>query len=122
MNLIGNINSSLGSISWQSVIYQYGHLSFEQLVWMYTACDLALITPIRDGMNLVSKEFIASRKDGKGMLILREMVGAANELTEALLINPNDTHELSAMIKVGLEMPEYGQEQRMRAGSFIEKK
>lgn len=110
---IGNINSSLGTITWQPVIYQYGHLKFAELIALYTACDLALITPIRDGMNLVSKEFIASRKDQQGVLVLSEMAGAANELSEALLINPNDLEELVTMIKVGLEMSSEEQLQRM---------
>lgn len=110
---IGNLNSRLGSISWQPVIYQYDHLSFEELAALYTSCDLALITPLRDGMNLVSKEFVASRKDKKGVLVLSEMAGAAKELSEALLINPNDTSEIASMIRIGLEMEESEQQERM---------
>ncbi|WP_164849958.1 bifunctional alpha,alpha-trehalose-phosphate synthase (UDP-forming)/trehalose-phosphatase [Mucilaginibacter limnophilus] len=112
---IGNFNSRYGNINWQPVIYQYGHLSFEELVGMYTACDLALITPLRDGMNLVAKEFVASRRDRQGVLVLSEMAGAANELTEALLINPNDRKEIAKMIKIGLEMTPDEQERRMTA-------
>lgn len=112
---IGNLNSTLGTINWQPIIYQYNHLDFEELVALYTACDLALITPLRDGMNLVSKEFVASRKDKQGVLILSEMAGAARELTEALLINPNDTDEIAEMIKQGFEMEKQEQQQRMTA-------
>ncbi|MCQ6959176.1 bifunctional alpha,alpha-trehalose-phosphate synthase (UDP-forming)/trehalose-phosphatase [Mucilaginibacter aquariorum] len=112
---IGNLNSRLGNINWQPVMYQYGHLSFEELLGLYTACDLALITPIRDGMNLVAKEFVASRRDKQGVLVLSEMAGAANQLAEALLINPNDRREISRMIKVGLEMSPDEQESRMTA-------
>ncbi|MEO8887518.1 MAG: bifunctional alpha,alpha-trehalose-phosphate synthase (UDP-forming)/trehalose-phosphatase [Mucilaginibacter sp.] len=112
---IGDINSSLGNISWQPVIYQYGHLNFSELVALYTSCDLALITPLRDGMNLVAKEFVASRKDQKGVLILSEMAGAARELSAALLINPNDTDEIADAIKKGLEMPEQEQKVRLNA-------
>lgn len=112
---IGNLNSSLGTISWQPVIYQYNHLSFEELLALYTASDIALITPLRDGMNLVSKEFVASRKDKKGVLILSEMAGAARELTEALLINPNDIDEIAETIKNGLEMSEEEQAERIMA-------
>jgi len=112
---ISHINSKLGSIVWQPIIYQYGHLSFEELTALYTACDIALITPLRDGMNLVSKEFAASRKNNDGVLILSEMAGAARELTDALLINPNDVHEIASMIKYGLEMSPEDQEERMRA-------
>ena len=71
---------------------------------MYSFCDLALITPLRDGMNLVAKEFVASRKDLKGVLVLSDMTGAARELTDALLINPNDMEDIAAKIKRGLEM------------------
>ena len=112
---IGDLNSRLGNITWQPVIYQYNHLSFKQLIALYIACDIALITPLRDGMNLVAKEFAASRKDKRGVLILSEMAGAAKELTNALLINPNDNAEIATMIRKGLEMPEEEQEDRMAA-------
>lgn len=103
--LIGRINSSVGNIQWMPVIYQYNSLDFENMTALYSACDLALITPLRDGMNLVAKEFVATRKDKKGVLILSEMAGAARELTDALTINPNDIIEMSERIKEGLEMP-----------------
>ncbi|RYZ54574.1 MAG: bifunctional alpha,alpha-trehalose-phosphate synthase (UDP-forming)/trehalose-phosphatase [Sphingobacteriales bacterium] len=112
---IGDLNSRLGNMTWQPVMYQYGHLSFAELIALYTACDLALITPLRDGMNLVAKEFVASRKDGQGVLVLSEMAGAASELTDALLINPNDTKEIASMIKTGLEMSPAEQEERLAA-------
>lgn len=110
---ISDLNSRLGTIGWQPVIYQYNHLSFAELVSLYTACDVALITPLRDGMNLVSKEFVASRKDKQGVLILSEMAGAARELTESLSINPNDSNEISQMIRVSLEMNPDEQAHRM---------
>ncbi|WP_285008045.1 bifunctional alpha,alpha-trehalose-phosphate synthase (UDP-forming)/trehalose-phosphatase [Pedobacter faecalis] len=112
---IGNLNSTVGSISWQPVIYQYDHLDFNELVALYTTCDLALITPLRDGMNLVAKEFVASRKDEKGVLVLSEMAGAAAELKEALLINPNDADELAETIADGLGMAEEDQRARIRS-------
>jgi trehalose 6-phosphate synthase/phosphatase len=111
---IGNINSTLGDIGWQPIIYQYGHLEFNELLALYTTCDLALITPLRDGMNLVAKEFVASRSDLKGVLVLSELAGAAAELTEALLINPNDTDEIAENIRKGLEMPEDEQQTRLQ--------
>ncbi len=110
--MISNINSEIGNIHWQPVIYQYNTLSFEEMMALYTSCDMALITPLRDGMNLVSKEFVASRKDKKGVLVLSEMAGAARELTDALTINPNDILETAQKIKTGLEMPE--EEQAIR--------
>ena len=107
--LISQINSQIGNIHWQPLIYQYNKLEFEEMVALYTACDLALITPLRDGMNLVSKEFVASRKAKKGVLVISEMAGAARELTDALTINPNDLQEMAEKIKLGLEMSEEDQ-------------
>jgi trehalose 6-phosphate synthase/phosphatase len=110
--LISDINSKIGNIHWVPIIYQYNCLPFEEMISLYSACHVALITPLRDGMNLVSKEFVASRRDKKGVLILSEMAGAARELTDALTINPNDILELAQKIKVGLEMKE--EEQKLR--------
>lgn len=110
---IGHFNSNIGNVHWQPIIYQYNSLQFSDLVAMYSFCDLALITPLRDGMNLVAKEFIASRKDQQGVLILSEMAGAARELTDALTINPNDIEEMAAKIKEGLEMSKLQQSQAM---------
>lgn len=113
--MIGNINSKLGTINWQPVIYQYTTLDFQEMIGLYTACDLALITPLRDGMNLVAKEFAASRKDKRGVLLLSEMAGAARELTSAVMINPNDVCEIADKIQLALEMPEQEQEERISA-------
>jgi len=110
---IGSMNSRIGTISWKPIVYQYTHLQFEELMALYTACDLALITPLRDGMNLVSKEFVASRQDKKGVLVLSELAGAAKELTDALTINPNDTEGIAAKIKEGLTMSVEEQQSRM---------
>ncbi|SDE19234.1 bifunctional alpha,alpha-trehalose-phosphate synthase (UDP-forming)/trehalose-phosphatase [Pedobacter soli] len=110
---IGRLNSTMGTISWQPVIYQYDHLGFHDLLGLYMACDVALVTPLRDGMNLVAKEFVASRNDKMGVLILSEMAGAAFELTESLLINPNDVLEMAEMLCVALEMDPVEQGQRL---------
>lgn len=110
---IGSLNSRLGNFRWQPVIYQYNALNFDELIAMYTSCDLALITPIRDGMNLVAKEFVASRKDQKGVLVLSEMTGAIKELSGALSINPTDIEEIAEQIKTGLEMSDEEQSKRM---------
>ena len=110
---ISNINSKIGNVHWQPVIYQYTTLSFEQMMSMYTSCDVAMITPMRDGMNLVAKEFVASRKDMQGVLVLSEMAGAARELTEALIINPNDTKEMSEKIRLAFEMSKEEQHRRI---------
>jgi trehalose 6-phosphate synthase/phosphatase len=113
--MIGNINSKIGTIHWQPVIYQYSSLDFEEMVALYTGCDMALITPLRDGMNLVAKEFAASRHDKRGVLLLSEMAGAARELTTAIHINPNDVEEIAEKIKVGLEMSTEEQGSRITA-------
>ncbi len=110
----GRINGRFATMSWQPVVYQYRSLSFEQLCAYYTACDVALITPIRDGMNLVAKEFVATRQDGQGVLILSEVAGAAAELGEALLINPTDREGMAQAIEKALSMPEKDQSERMQ--------
>lgn len=112
---VGRINGLVGSIGWRPIVYVYSSLTFVELMALYTACDVALITPIRDGMNLVCKEFVASRRDAKGVLILSELAGAAQELTQALLVNPTDTQEVAEAIKAGLTMPPAEQEWRMLA-------
>ncbi|MBU6409998.1 MAG: trehalose-6-phosphate synthase, partial [Verrucomicrobia bacterium] len=86
--MVGRITGAYGTVQWSPLIYQYRNLSFEEIVALYRLCDTALITPLRDGMNLVAKEFVASRPDQKGVLILSEMAGAAKEMGEALIINP----------------------------------
>ncbi|HEV7331492.1 MAG TPA: bifunctional alpha,alpha-trehalose-phosphate synthase (UDP-forming)/trehalose-phosphatase [Flavisolibacter sp.] len=113
--LVSGINGRVGGVHWQPIIYRYNTLSFDEMVALYSACNLALITPLRDGMNLVSKEFVASRQDKKGVLVLSEMAGAARELTDAICINPNDIIELSGAIKDALEMPLDEQQKRMDA-------
>ncbi len=112
---ISQVNSRVGKIHWQPLIYRYSSLPFEEMVALYTACNLALITPLRDGMNLIAKEFVSSRKDKKGVLVLSEMAGAARELTDALAINPNDISEIAQKIKQGLEMSEKEQAERIEA-------
>lgn len=75
------------SVGWPPVVYQYRPLPFVDLVALYSAANIALVTPLRDGMNLVAKEYVASKPEGTGVLILSEMTGAARELGEALQIS-----------------------------------
>jgi trehalose 6-phosphate synthase/phosphatase len=110
---IGRINGLFGTIGWRPIVYSYRSLTFTELMALYTACDIALITPIRDGMNLVCKEFVASRRDHKGVLILSELAGAAQELQDAIIINPTDTQEVADAIKQALLMPLAEQEERL---------
>jgi trehalose 6-phosphate synthase/phosphatase len=101
---VGRINGKYSSLSWRPIIYQYKSLSFNELVALYDLSDVGLITPLRDGMNLVAKEYIACQIENKGVLILSEMVGAAAELNEALIINPADNNEMAEAIYFALEM------------------
>ena len=98
-NLVGNINSKYGNLSWEPIRYLYRSFDFDDLISLYSMADVLLITPIRDGMNLVAKEYVATKTDGNGVLILGEMAGTAKELGEAIIINPNDAEQTSDAIK-----------------------
>ena len=113
--LVGKINGRFGTISWVPIIYQYRSLPFQSLVAMYAMSHVALVTPLRDGMNLVAKEYVATRLDKSGVLVLSEMAGAAKELAEAIIINPNNREEIAAALKLALEMPLEEQVQRIDA-------
>jgi trehalose 6-phosphate synthase/phosphatase len=103
--LVGRINGEFGTLNWNPVIYFYRSLPFENLIELYSSSDIALLTPLRDGMNLVAKEFIASHVNLRGTLILSEMAGASKELGEAIMVNPNNIEQVSEAIKNALEMP-----------------
>lgn len=104
--LTGRINGKYGRIDWTPIHYFYRSYPLHALSAFYRMAHVALVTPMRDGMNLVCKEFIASKLDKKGVLILSEMAGASKELSDAILINPNDMEQLVAAIKRALTMPE----------------
>jgi trehalose 6-phosphate synthase/phosphatase len=103
-SIVGRINGKYGSLAWRPIIYQYKSLSFHELVALYDLSDVGLITPLRDGMNLVAKEYIACQIENKGVLILSEMAGASAELNEALIINPVDNIEMAEAIFKALVM------------------
>lgn len=111
---IGSINGHYSTMDWTPVCYFYHGFAFEELAAMYHVADVALVTPLRDGMNLVAKEYVASKRDNPGVLILSEMAGAAVEMTDALLINPNDTEQIERAICQALEMPVAEQQDRLR--------
>jgi trehalose 6-phosphate synthase/phosphatase len=102
---VGRIVGDFGNVHWTPLVYQFRNLTFEEIVPLYRLCDVALITPLRDGMNLVAKEFIASRPDQTGVLILSEMAGAAKEMGEALIINPFHREDFSKALELALTMP-----------------
>ena len=102
---VGKIVGEFGTVDWTPLVYQYRSLSFEEIVPLYRACDVALITPLRDGMNLVAKEFVASRADQTGVLVLSEMAGAVKEMPEALIVNPFHCDEFANALERALTMP-----------------
>jgi trehalose 6-phosphate synthase/phosphatase len=101
---VGRINGKYSTLGWRPIIYQYKSLTFNEMVALYDLSDVGLITPLRDGMNLVAKEYIACQIENEGVLILSEMTGAAAELNEAIIINPYDNNEMSEAISKALEM------------------
>jgi trehalose 6-phosphate synthase/phosphatase len=112
--LVGRVNGEHGTIGYMPVWYLYRFMPFHKLTALYNAADVALITPLRDGMNLIAKEFLATKTDGRGVLILSEMTGAASELGEALIVNANDKAAIVRAIKEALEMPLGEQRERNR--------
>jgi len=113
---VSRINGTYATVDWTPISYQFKNLPFEQVVSLYAKADVALITPLRDGMNLVAKEFVACKQQRDGVLILSEMTGAVDELPEALRINPNDTVSMVEALKTALTMP--SEEQRSRLNSM----
>ena len=113
--LVGRINGKFGTPTWTPVHYMYQSVQGELLLALYRAADAFLVTPLRDGMNLVAKEFVASRTDGDGILLLSEFAGAADELGEALLVNPYDVDGVADTIHRALTMDEAERRRRMRA-------
>lgn len=102
--IVGRINSRFGTVGWVPIWYLFRSVPFERLVALYNIADIGLVTPLRDGMNLVSKEFIACKTDGEGVLILSEMAGASKELGEAISVNPYDQREMAEALHLALQM------------------
>jgi trehalose 6-phosphate synthase/phosphatase len=112
---VSRINGTYATVDWTPISYQFKNIPFEQLIALYRRADVALVTPLRDGMNLVAKEYVACKQDTAGVLILSELAGAADELQEALRINPNDTPSIVTAIEAALTMPKRTQKQRLAA-------
>ncbi len=111
--LVGRINSEYSTLNWKPVHYFYRSFPFEELSAFYSMSDIALVTPLRDGMNLVCKEFVASKTDKTGVLILSEMAGASKELQDAVLVNPYDRQGVIDAIYNALSMKPAEQKARM---------
>jgi trehalose 6-phosphate synthase/phosphatase len=103
--LVGEVNGKFGTLDWMPIWYYYHAFSQEDLISLYRHSDVLLDTPLRDGMNLVCKEYIASRNDYGGMAVISETAGASAELSEAIVVNANDYDTIAAGIKSALEMP-----------------
>jgi len=111
---IGKLNGKYSELGWTPVHYFYRSFEFEELIAMYHTADIALVSPLRDGMNLVAKEYIATKHSNPGVLILSEMAGAAIELPDAIIINPNDAEEIEKSILQALTMDEDEKMKRMK--------
>jgi trehalose 6-phosphate synthase/phosphatase len=113
--LVGSINGTYSTIDWTPVRYLYRSLPFNTLMGMYAIADVALVTPLRDGMNLIAKEYVAAHAGREGVLVLSEMAGAARELSEAVQVNPFDLDAMVDAIHQALTMPAEEQIQRNEA-------
>jgi trehalose 6-phosphate synthase/phosphatase len=120
--LVGNINARYRTLNWLPVHYFYRSFPIEFLSALYYTADICLVTPMRDGMNLVSKEYVSSRVNNDGVLILSEMAGASKELNDALIVNPNNIGEVMRAIVQGINMPAEEQKVRMSGMRGIVKK
>ena len=112
--VVGGINARYRTMDWQPVYYFYRSFPAEELSALYAKADICLVTPMRDGMNLVCKEYVASRLNNDGVLILSEMAGASKELVDALIVNPNNILSIADAIQDALHMPIDEQNRRMK--------
>jgi trehalose 6-phosphate synthase len=112
---VGRINGTFDSVGHTAIRYLHHGYPREEMVALFLAADVMLVTALRDGMNLVAKEYLAARLDNRGVLVLSEFAGAADELGSALLINPHDIGGLKDTIMRAIEMPGAEQGRRMRS-------
>jgi trehalose 6-phosphate synthase/phosphatase len=112
---VGRINGEHGSIGYMPVVYLHQGFDRAEMAALYLAADVLVVTALRDGMNLVAKEYVACRSDELGVLVLSEFTGAADELRRALLVNPHDIDGMKAAFLRAMHMPEKEQQRRMSA-------
>jgi trehalose-6-phosphate synthase len=110
---VGRINGKFGRLDWQPVMHFYGSLERPELVSYYLAADIVWVTPLRDGLNLVAKEYIACRIGGDGAVILSEFAGAAAELEGVILTNPYSPDDMDRALETALAMSEGERTSRM---------
>lgn len=108
------INARFGTVTCQPIVLKIEHHDAEQVYACYRAADLCFVSSLHDGMNLVAKEYVAARDDERGALVLSQFTGAARELAEALIVNPYDTEQCAAALRLALDMPPDEQRSRMR--------
>ncbi|HEY9497679.1 MAG TPA: trehalose-6-phosphate synthase [Terrimesophilobacter sp.] len=111
---VGRINGDYSAIGHQAISYHHQSYPREEMVALYLAADVMLVTALRDGMNLVAKEYVASRFDNNGVLVLSEFAGASDELTRAVMVNPHDIDGMKNSIMHAIEMPKRERQLRMR--------
>lgn len=112
--MVSRINGTYGSAHWTPIIYLFQNFGFDKIAPLYNRAEVALITPLRDGMNLVAKEYLACKERVPGVLILGEAIGAADELIDALQVNPNNTQQVADAIHEALTMPRPEQRKRLQ--------
>ncbi|HUQ00511.1 MAG TPA: trehalose-6-phosphate synthase [Aeromicrobium sp.] len=113
--LVGGINADVGRIGAQPITYLHASYGREEMAALYRAADVMVVTPLRDGMNLVAKEYVACRYDDRGALVLSEFAGAAAELKQAYQVNPYDINGMKATLLEAIRAPERERARRMRA-------
>ena len=113
--LVTRINGRFATPTWTPIHYMHQSLAPDDVVAFYRAADVMLVTPVRDGMNLVAKEFVACRGDESGVLILSEFAGASDEMSDALIVNPYDLGEVAEALHRALTMESSERRRRMRA-------
>ena len=111
--LVGAINGKFGNLRWTPILLSTRGVPFEELVCYYRAADVCLVTPLRDGLNLVAKEFISAQDEDAGVLVLSEFAGAAVELPEAVMVNPYSERNMDASLDLALDMPESERQERL---------
>ena len=109
------INERFAHAGWQPIVMRIQHHEPDQVYEYYRASDIGVVSSLHDGMNLVAKEYVASRDDERGVLILSQFTGASRELTEALIVNPYDIDQCALALHMALTMPEDEQRARMRS-------
>jgi trehalose 6-phosphate synthase len=112
--LVGEVNGRHSTVGHPAIHYLHRGVPFDELVALYLAADVMLVTPLRDGMNLVAKEYVASRTDGTGALVLSEFAGAARELRHAILVNPHDLDGIKGAIREAIGLADDDARARMR--------